>query len=327
MAIARRQLIDASTTPYYHIICRCVRRAYLCGQDERTGRDYSHRRQWIEDKLFELSSLFAIDIAAYAIMSNHYHLVLHIDIKTALNWSKKEVFEQYSKLHSIGPIAQSYLNDEGLSPAQLLLIEELVIGYRERLMSISWFMKVLNQNIARRANSEDNCTGKFWECRFKSQALLDESALLTCMAYVDLNPIRANMADTPEASDFTSIQTRLGHNPRQVTSIKDSLMSYLKPNAEYGDKGIPMTEAAYSEFVDWTGRCIRNDKRGAIPAHIPPILERLNMTEHEWLRHTQFFESRFKRVAGNWDSIKLAAKNFGKQWFQGKPPNPKPLPS
>jgi len=70
-------------------------------------------------------------------------------------------------------------------------------------------MQLLNQYIARQANIEDKVTGCFWESRFKSQALLDERALLTCMAYVDLNPIRAAMAKTPENSDYTSIQERI----------------------------------------------------------------------------------------------------------------------
>ena len=327
MTISRRHLIDAETTPYYHVMTRCVRRAYLCGQDELTGRDFSHRRLWIEDSIFKLSKVFAIDIAAYAVMSNHYHLVLHIDQYKANTWTVDEVFAQYFSYFKPGYLVQQYLNGIELSPAQLLTVNELADLYRDRLMSISWFMKVLNQTIARRANIEDNCTGKFFESRFKSQALLDNAALLTCMAYVDLNPIRAKIAETPESSDFTSIQTRLNRNNRQVTNIKKSLLGFIKPKAEYRDKGIPMTEAAYIELVDWTGRCIRNDKRGAIPTHLPPILERLNITEHEWLRHTRFFEARFKRVAGTWDSIKRAAEKFGKKWFQGKPPKPKPLPT
>ena len=327
MTIARRQLIDADTTPYYHVINRCVRRAFLCGRDTFTDLDYSHRRQWIEDKLFELTNIFAIDVAAYAVMSNHYHLVLRIDTDKAKAWTVDEVCHQYIDLHDVGPLVQKYLDNITLSPAENMLVHEAIELYRERLMSISWFMRSINQHIARKANIEDKVTGRFWEGRFKSQALLDEAALLTCMAYVDLNPIRANIACTPETSDFTSIQTRLNQNSRHPINIKECLLGFITPKAVYGDKGIPITEAAYIELVDWTGRCVRDDKRGAIPAHIPPILERINMTEHEWLRHTQLFEARYKRMAGTWDAIKRAANQFGKKWFHGKPPKPKPSPS
>ena len=325
MATARRQLIDADTTPYYHIISRCVRQAYLCGQDKFTGRDFSHRQQWIENKLHQLSQIFTIDIAAYAIMNNHYHLVLRIDKESARNWSIVEVFQQYKKLHAIGPIIQQYLDGIELSKAQLVMVEELATTYRERLMSISWFMKLLNQSIANRANREDNCTGKFFESRFKSQALLDEAAVLTCMAYVDLNPIRAGKTETPETSNYTSIQTRLKRKQTSSKITKASLLPFAKAKQEYGGKCIPIAQAAYFELVDWTGRCIREDKRGSIPQNLPPIFERLNISEHEWLRQTRFFEARFKKVAGRWESIKRAAKQFGKLWFQGKPLKPKPL--
>ena len=325
MAVARRQLIDVDTTPYYHIICRCVRRAFLCGKDKFTGRDFSHRQQWIEDKLASLSEIFTIDIAAYAIMNNHYHLVLRIDKETAFKWTTPEVFEQYQKLHLTGPIVQQYLDGAALSHAQLLMIEELAITYRERLMSISWFMKLLNQSIANRANKEDKCSGKFFESRFKSQALLDETAVLTCMAYVDLNPIRAGLTNTPETSDFTSIQTRLDRKPTKSLITSKSLLPFAKAKSKDNDLCLPITQAAYFELVDWTGRCIRNDKRGAIPHSVAPILDRININEHEWLRQTRYFEARFKRVAGSWDSIRRAAKRFGKSWFQGKPPKPKLL--
>ncbi|MFK8013447.1 MAG: transposase, partial [Marinicellaceae bacterium] len=207
MTLARKQLISIDDTPYYHIITRCVRRAFLCGKDKYSGNCYEHRRKQIVDRIKHLAECFNIDVCAYAVMNNHYHLVLKVNCTK--DWDEKRVLIHWSSICSLIPLCQRFLNGEHLSKAQLDMVYLQTDEYRKRLMSISHFMQQLNQYIARQANIEDKVTGSFWESRFKSQALLDERALLTCMTYVDLNPIRAAMARTPEASDYTSIQERI----------------------------------------------------------------------------------------------------------------------
>jgi len=211
MPYPRSSLVSLDATPWYHVISRCVRRAFLCGEDTVTGRNYEHRRGWIVERLEQLAGVFAIDVAAYAVMSNHAHLVVRVDAERAQEWSQEEVLRRWTRLY-VGPeLVQHYVRhgEEGLCPAQLDAVQGWAETYRSRLADLSWFMRVLNQSIARMANAEDQVTGRFWEGRFKSHALLDEAAVLTAMAYVDLNPIRARLATVPEDSAFTSIAERL----------------------------------------------------------------------------------------------------------------------
>jgi hypothetical protein len=166
-------------------------------------------------------------------------------------------------------------------------------------------MKCLNEPIARQANKEDGCTGHFWESRYKSQALLTEEALLTCMAYVDLNPVRADRCNTPEASDHTSIKARITPSLDLKKTADDEIKQQrlqrfdlpLKPLAQFDDNvtsrgqiGILFSLEDYLPLVDTTGRMIRTDKRGAIPINLPPILERLSINRQQWLQQSQQFE-------------------------------------
>ena len=223
MTIPRRTLIDINSTPYYHCIARCVRRAFLCGVDSLTGNNYEHRKPWVVDRLKKLAGIFAIEVCPYAVMSNHYHVVLHIDTKTGERWSDREVCQRWTQLF-VGPLlVQRFLSGDALDKTQRQRVTKYAKTYRQCLLDISWFMRCLNEYLARRANAEDDCKGRFWEGRFKSQALLDEAAVLSCMAYVDLNPVRAGLVDRPEASDFTSIQERIRQwqkNRNQQTWLK-----------------------------------------------------------------------------------------------------------
>jgi len=172
----------------------------------------------------------------------------------------------------------------------------------------------LTPRFPRQANAEDNCTGRFWEGRYKSQALLDEKALAACMAYVDLNPVRAGIAETPEASDHTSIQARIsharGHDP--ATPLQpDSLFPFVGNPRQDIPPGLQFPLQDYLELVDWTGRILRDDKRGTIPADLPPILDRLQIDPKYWIYMARSFESRFRGLVGSAYQLKAACAAMG----------------
>ncbi len=297
MTQKRSSLISLSDTCYYHCVSRCVRRSYLCGFDEYSGQSYEHRRAWVEERLLYLSSVFAIDICAYAVMSNHVHVVVHVDVDKALGWSDKQVLALWHTLYKGTLLTQKFIRNEALSQGQLTTLHETIEEYRSRLHDISWLMRNLNEYLAREANKEDGCTGRFWEGRFKSQALLDESAVLACMAYVDLNPIRAKMAKTPETSHHTSIAKRT-HAVKQKIRQPQSLMPFVGNPRQNMPKGIAFTLKDYCELVDTTGRVIREDKAGHIDHQQSAILDRLGLSGEQWLCLTTEFEKHFCYAAG-----------------------------
>lgn len=101
MTRARRELVDLEATPYYHCICRCVRRAYLCGEDHSTGKNYEHRKHWVVARLAELSRVFAIEVCAYAVLSNHYHVVLRVYGEKVKGMSERDIIRRWKRLFSL----------------------------------------------------------------------------------------------------------------------------------------------------------------------------------------------------------------------------------
>ena len=310
--------VSLAATPYYHCIARCVRRAFLCGTDIATGECYEHRRQWLEDRLLEIADIFSIDICAYAIMSNHYHVVLHINKAQAETWTQDEVINHWHRLFSGSALSQAYIAGCDQGEAERKVLKEQVGLWRSRLMDISWFMRGLNEDIARQANQEDNCSGRFWEGRFKSQALLDEAALAACMAYVDLNPVRAAIAKTPESSDHTSIKRRINvalktQRPNALNQQAHNLFPFAGNPRNPMPEGLPFKLTDYIELVEWTGKQMRSDKRGAIDKNLPPILERLHFESENWFYLTSHFESKLKGLVGSLIELKQACLKLGYQ--------------
>jgi len=203
MTMARKSLVDSSVTSFYHCISRCVRRAFLCGEG------HEDRKQWVEDRLRKLAGIFAIDVCAYAVLDNHLHVVLKLNDDVAAGWSNEDVVRRWGRLFPPRGKDRQPLPVTGAWVKDRLKDAAWVAETRQRLNSLGWFMKCLKEPLARRANHEDKCKGTFWEARYKSIAILDEEALLTTLAYVDLNPLAAGVAKTPEASPHTSVKARV----------------------------------------------------------------------------------------------------------------------
>ena len=314
MTTARNLLVDLDAPGFYHCISRCVRRAWLCGVDPYNGTSYEHRRAWVEQRLLELAEIFAVGVYAYAVMSNHVHVVLRIDPLTAAAWTNDDVAIRWVRLFPA--TRDGEIDDAGcrLKEQTLLGNADRLAVCRQRLGSLAWFMKALNEPIARRANREDSCTGRFWEGRYKCQALLDEAAVLTCMSYVDLNPIRAGIAENLESSSHTSALRRIATLQQNPTRAKQPLTAInIAESAEF----LPITSEDYLDLIDWTARLTRGDKLGRIDATEPPVLCKLGLSERQWHQQMLGTEANYWRAIGSAQALIEKAAAMGQGWLKG----------
>ena len=347
MTIARKEIVILGKEAIYHCISRCVRRAFLCGYDRFSGNSFDHRKKWIKNRIKQLSEIFIIDICGYAVMSNHLHIILRARPDMLESLSPEEIAKRWYKLFPKRRTKKGL--PEEPTENEILVLTNNVIKLNElqdRLGSISWFMRCVNEYIAKLSNKEDNCKGRFWEGRFSCQRILDEAGLLTCMTYVDLNPIRAKMELTPEDSIYTSgcdrIIARQANERLKVLNkrsmLKESFESKNNKNkmisreikisksAEWlspittreNKKGLlSISLEEYIELLDETGREIREGSKGQIPENLKPILKRLEINEEKWVKTVKSYGSIFYRVSGKMDSIVQAAKDSGRSWLKG----------
>jgi hypothetical protein len=333
----RREVIADGEVGIYHCVNRCVRRAYLCGRDNVTGQSFEHRREWIRERLEFLAGQFGLEVLGFAVMSNHLHVILRSRPDVVAAWSDDEAARRW--WHIFPQRHDDEGNASEPTAADLRMLQADVKRFaeiRKRLSNVSWFMRCLAEPIARRANREDDCTGRFWEGRFKCLPLLDEAAVAACSVYVDLNPVRAGVAKTPEASEFTSAHERIHADEprkcpakRQRVTPRDGWLSPVEldarreerskqPRRRASHKGfLPLSQLQYLELLDWTGRQVRQDKRGAIPAELAPILDRLQLSHETWVATVQHFGKWFHRAAGRPETLAREAHRRGRHWLSG----------
>lgn len=319
MTIARRHLVCPETTPYYHCVNRCVRRAFLCGKDTQTGRSFSHRKHWLEARLKQLTKVFAIDVCAYAIMENHYHVVVRLCPSRAQRWKDEEVLDRWYALFKGHVLVDRWRTGRFLSESEQAVVRTLIDRWRRRLVDLSWFMRCVNEMVARRANQEDGCTGHFWEGRFKSRALLDEAALLTCLSYVDLNPVRAGAAPTPEASRHTSIFDRIeALDGSGCADQQTALAPFLDSSERDPDRCLPFRLTDYLGLLDWAGRIgVADRRKAAMHGTLPDIMVRLGIKADDLVGNAHDLGRRPGIVLGTRERLRRFARHIGQSWVWG----------
>ncbi len=326
-----------------HVMNRTVRRCFLMGDDPLTGKNYDYRKEWLETQLKRLAAQFGIDLLCQAIMSNHFHLVLRSRPDVVAEWDDAEVARRWLMLCPVRK--DEHGQAEEPTEAELNSIRKnrkKLEAIRSRLSDISWWMRLLSQNIAQRANREDEEVGKFWQARYKAVRLLDEASLLACAAYVDLNPIRAAMAQTLETSEFTSVQKRIQSiksaakskgSSQQTAEAADGYLAPLEINERKdklgpcchtdgrrcSDKGfLPMPTAAYVSLLAWTARQLRAGKHGSTPSKMRLVFERLGISGEIWCELVKNFGRLFYAVAGKPHEIDARRSRDGRRRYKAK---------
>ena len=300
MTISRSRLVDTSVSRWYHCISRCVRRALLMGSETAPGR-----KDWIENRLRELDQIFAVSVGGFSLMDNHLHLLLRIDPDLAKAWSDEEVVQRWFRLFPPRGGDRKPMKPTAEMIAVRVANGAWIAETRNRLSSLGWFMKCLKEPLARIANKQDECTGAFFEGRYKSIAILDEESLLSVCAYIDLNPVAAGIAPTPEASLHTSVKARVEHVQRSGRTqdlkaaecgsvaavrvsggLEDGL--WLVPIEDRrGVDGlregmrVGFSLGQYLMLVEHTGRMLREGKQ-AISSEVADIFHRLGCTPDAW---------------------------------------------
>ena len=333
-ACARREIVREGAPGIFHCWTRCVRRAFLLGKDPLTGNDYNHRRTWVEDRLQLLVANFSIDVAFLGVMSNHLHLVLRTNPRLVQRMGDFEVARRWLRVYP----GRRVLDGKWVEPTEkqveaLVQEKDQIERIRRRLGNISWFMSALCEYIARRANCDDGCDGRFFSGRFACREVSSAGALLVCGIYVDLNQIRAGEAATPETSRHCSVWFRIQaqHGSRDKSQGKmDSWLAALTLKAEHlgdvpsksgfraSDKGLlDISLHDYLRLLDWSGRQVRAGKRGAIPADLESILKRLKIEPDEFLDTVDNFPRLFPRLAGKVEQILERAQAVNRRWLHG----------
>ncbi|MFN7875053.1 MAG: transposase [Pirellula sp.] len=319
--MTRAEIFNPGEVAILHVIARVCRRCFLFGNDPVTGKNFDHRKLWIEHQIKVQAAQFGIDILAFSLMENHIHQVLRSRPDVVQAWDDTEVVRRWLMICPKRKDEKGDALDPTVAEIEKILNKPLEVAkLRTRLSDISWWMRILCQKIGTRANREDKEVGKFFQGRFKAVKLLDDEAILACSVYVDLNPIRAAIAESIENSSYTSGKLRFDAAkasieessdvdvflaPVQIAGSADGTLEKSLANGKRcSNKGfLPISSLDYLQLLDLTARLQRRDKAGFSPSELEPLMERLGIEMSEWNRLTTDFGRMFSQVAGKPQTI------------------------
>lgn len=319
--MTRAEIFNPGEVAILHVIARVCRRCFLFGHDPITGKNFDHRKLWIEHQIKVQAAQFGIDILAFSLMENHIHQVLRSRPDVVQAWDDTEVVRRWLMICPKRKDAKGNAMEPTVVEIEKILDKPLEVAkLRTRLSDISWWMRILCQKIGTRANREDKEVGKFFQGRFKAVKLLDNEAILACSVYVDLNPIRAAIAESIENSSYTSGKLRFDAAkasieessdvddflaPVQISGAADGTSEKSLTNGKRcSSKGfLPISSLDYLQLLDLTARLQRGDKAGFSPSELEPMMERLGIELSEWKRLTTDFGRMFSQVAGKPQTI------------------------
>ena len=336
-SISRRKLLGRTRKSVFHCSTRCVRRAFLCGKDPLTGKDFSHRRGWIINREEQLAKLFTIEVEFRAEMSNHLHAVLRTRPEIAKRLAAPRGGAALADHHQAGQV------HDGRHAGARRKEDRRVGGQQKEDRRVAaaaeQHLLVHGHSLGKyrpRANAEDGATGRFWETRFRCRECADVSGILLCAIYVDLNPIRAGEADSPETARYTSAYQRIKAQSQRKNArdradgwmaeltlrperkADESLAYSSRTGRRASDLGIlPMSLEDYLKLLKWTAELLRSGQRSTIPKNLEAILDSMDVNHEAWLETVDHYETTFCHVVGSPESIAKVAERMEASCLKG----------
>ena len=336
--LSRQEVFAPDEVAIVHVSNSVVRECLLLGTDPLTGKNYDHRKRLMEHLLKRYAASFGIDLLGFAILSNQFHLILRSRPDVVATWKDAEVARRWLLLAPFRKDIEGNPFEPNETDLRRILDDrKKVKATRLRLSDIGWWVRLLCQSLAIRANQEDQESGRFWQSRFRAERILDDSTLVACTAYVDLNPIRAAITDGLETSEVTSAQLRIKSHKATAASrtgaaekplqsetksgkpAPDRFLAplWLSPRQRNGgpvvnrtgdrcsDKGfLPLKQEDYLQLLKWTAKQLSREQPTRTPPRCEEILNSLELNAETWLPLVKKFGKLFCHVAGRPESIK-----------------------